>query len=144
MWGAEDLIAALGGQGSRGPDGRYRDVARHARSTVLIAAQAAGRPAVDSVYLDIADLAGLALEAADAAASGFSYKACVHPSQAEVVRAAFRPSAEALAWARRVIAAAPAGGALSLDGQMIDAPLVRQAERIVAQAAEDRSAGPTQ
>lgn len=134
MWGAEDLIAAMGGRGSRWPDGRYRDVARHARSTVLIAAQVAGCHAVDSVYLDLADLDGLAVEAADAVASGFAYKACVHPNQVEVVRAAFRPSAELLVWARRVIEASRAGGVLSLDGQMIDAPIIRQAEQILAQS----------
>jgi citrate lyase subunit beta/citryl-CoA lyase len=60
MWGAEDLIAAMGGRTSRFPDGRYRDVARQARSTVLLAASAHGRPAIDSVYLDIPDLDGLA------------------------------------------------------------------------------------
>jgi citrate lyase subunit beta/citryl-CoA lyase len=134
MWGAEDLIAAMGGRGSRWPDGRYRDVARHARSTVLIAAQVAGCHAVDSVYLDIADLDGLAAESADAAASGFAYKACVHPNQVEVVRSAFRPSAESLRWAQRVIDAARAGGVVSLDGQMIDAPIIRQAEQILAQS----------
>ncbi|MCW2522593.1 MAG: CoA ester lyase [Frankiales bacterium] len=132
MWGAEDLIAAMGGRSSRWPDGGYRDVARHARSAVAIAAHAYGRHAVDSVYLDIRDLEGLAAEAADGAASGFGYKACIHPSQAAVVREAFRPTAAMLDWARRVIAAAQTSGVLSLDGQMIDAPLIRQAERIVA------------
>jgi citrate lyase subunit beta / citryl-CoA lyase len=71
MWGAEDLIAALGGTSSRFPNGRYRDVARHARSSVLLAAGAAGKLAIDSVYLDIPDLDGLNEESIDAAASGF-------------------------------------------------------------------------
>jgi citrate lyase subunit beta/citryl-CoA lyase len=141
MWGAEDLVAAMGGRSSRRPDGRYRDVARQARSTVLLAAHAHRRMAVDSVYLELADRHGLAVEAADAAASGFHHKACVHPDQAEVVRAAFAPSAELVAWAPRVLPAGPAaGGVSSVDGQMVDAPLRRQAEQILA-AARRFSAG---
>jgi len=137
MWGAEDLIASMHGRTSRFPDGRYRDVARHARSSVLLAAAAHGRPAIDSVYIDIPDLDGLAAEAEDAAASGFALKACIHPSQVAVVRTAFRAGEAQVAWARRVLAAAKdasAGdkGAVKVDGQMIDAPLIRQAEAILA------------
>jgi citrate lyase subunit beta / citryl-CoA lyase len=109
----------------------------HARSAVLLAARARGRAAVDSVYLDIPDLDGLAAEAQDAAASGFALKACIHPTQVAVVRAAFRADEAEVAWARRVLAAArDAGprdsGAIKVDGQMIDAPLLRQAEAILA------------
>ncbi|MGO2741633.1 MAG: HpcH/HpaI aldolase/citrate lyase family protein, partial [Cellulosimicrobium funkei] len=70
MWGAEDLVASLGGTSSRRPDGTYRDVARHARAAVLLAAGAAGKAAVDAVHLDVGDLDGLRAEAEDAAASG--------------------------------------------------------------------------
>jgi citrate lyase subunit beta/citryl-CoA lyase len=137
MWGAEDLIASLGGRTSRFPDGRYRDVARHARSVVLIAASAHGRPAIDAVYVNIPDLDGLAAESQDAAASGFTLKGCIHPSQVAVVRKAFQAGEAQVAWARRVLAAArDAGardkGAIKVDGQMIDAPLIRQAEAILA------------
>jgi len=138
MWGAEDLIAAMRGRTSRFPDGRYRDVARQARSTVLLAASAHGRPAIDSIYLDIPDLDGLAAEAEDAAASGFTLKACIHPSQVAVVRQAFKADEAQVAWAHRVLDAvrASAGGhdsgAIRVDGQMIDAPLIRQAEAILA------------
>jgi citrate lyase subunit beta/citryl-CoA lyase len=135
MWGAEDLIASIGGRSSRRVDGGYRDVARHARSRVLLAAAAAGLSAIDSVYLNFGDLDGLAAEAEDAAASGFSLKACIHPSQVPVVRQAFRPDANQLEWALEVLAAAHAGGVHTLGGQMIDAPLVRQAEAITAAAA---------
>jgi citrate lyase subunit beta / citryl-CoA lyase len=136
MWGAEDLVAAMRGRSSRLPHGRYRDVARYARSSVLLAAHAFGRHAVDSVYIDIRDQDGLSAEAEDAAASGFAYKAWIHPSQAQVVRAAFRPTADRVAWARRVIEALHASGVVSVDGQMIDAPLVRQAEQIMQTAQE--------
>jgi citrate lyase subunit beta/citryl-CoA lyase len=137
MWGAEDLIASMRGRTSRYPDGRYRDVALHARSAVLLAASAHGRPAVDAVYVNIPDLGGLAAEAEDAAASGFTLKGCIHPSQVAVVRKAFQADEAQAAWARRVIAAARGAGArdkgaIKVDGQMIDAPLIRQAEAILA------------
>jgi citrate lyase subunit beta/citryl-CoA lyase len=135
FWGAEDLTAALGGRTSRHADGRYRDFARYARSAVLLAAAAHGKLAVDSVYVNIPDTDGLSAEAQDAAASGFARKACIHPSQVAVIRAAFRPGEAQVAWARRVLAAAQdAGrdkGAIKIDGQMIDAPLIRQAEAIL-------------
>ncbi|HWH98489.1 MAG TPA: aldolase/citrate lyase family protein, partial [Pseudolysinimonas sp.] len=70
-WGAEDLVAGMGGRSSRGADGRYRDVARAARSRILLAAKGAGKLAFDAVHLDIADDRGLRDEAEDAAASGF-------------------------------------------------------------------------
>jgi citrate lyase subunit beta/citryl-CoA lyase len=137
MWGAEDLIASMRGRTSRFPDGRYRDVAVHARSAVLLAASAFGKPAIDSVYVNISDLDGLAAESEDAAASGFTLKACIHPSQVAVVRAAFQADEAQVAWARRVLAAARGAdgqdmGVFKVDGQMIDAPLIRQAEAILA------------
>ena len=138
FWGAEDLTAALGGRTSRHPDGRYRDFARYARSAVLLAAAAHGKLAIDSVYVNIPDLDGLAAEAQDAAASGFDRKACIHPSQVAVIRAAFRADEAQVAWARRVLAAARETGldkgAVKIDGQMIDAPLIRQAEEILNSA----------
>jgi citrate lyase subunit beta/citryl-CoA lyase len=137
-WGTEDLAASLGGTSSRGPDGRYRDVARYARSRVLIAAGAAGKAAFDAVHLDIADEDGLAAEATDAAASGFSGTMCIHPRQVPVVRRAFAPSPDAVTWAHRVLATAESagGGVFVVDGRMVDEPLLRQARRIVSYAKE--------
>ncbi|WP_261568170.1 HpcH/HpaI aldolase/citrate lyase family protein [Frankia gtarii] len=142
MWGAEDLVAGLGGRSSRFDDGRYRDVARYARAAVLLAAGAHGRQAIDAVYLDIADSDGLAIEARDAAASGFGLKACIHPTQVPVVRAAFAPSADEVAWAHRVLAAAgEAGvGVFAFEGRMVDAPVLRHAEHLLRAAASVPSA----
>ncbi|WP_353816672.1 HpcH/HpaI aldolase/citrate lyase family protein [Agromyces sp. SYSU T00266] len=134
MWGAEDLVASLGGGSSRHADGRYRDVARHARSQALLAAGAHGVSAIDAVHLDLADADGLRAEAEDAAALGFAATACVHPSQVEVVRAAYAPTAERLEWARAMLAEAGAregDGVFAFRGQMVDAPLLRQAEAVV-------------
>jgi citrate lyase subunit beta/citryl-CoA lyase len=136
MWGAEDLVAALGGRSSRRPDGPYGDVARHARSQVLLSAGAYGVAAIDAVHLDIGDLEGLRGEAIDAAASGFVATACIHPSQVAVVRDAYRPTEEELAWAQRVLAAAvDARGVFSFEGRMVDSPVLRHAEHIVERGA---------
>ncbi|MCL1869116.1 MAG: CoA ester lyase [Promicromonosporaceae bacterium] len=135
-WGADDLVASLGGSSSRLADGRYRDVARYARSSVLLAAGAAGKAAVDAVHLDITDLDGLRDEATDAAAVGFAASLCVHPSQVPVIRAAYAPSDDDVAEARAVLAAAQrADGVFALDGRMIDGPLLAQAHAVLRRAA---------
>ncbi len=137
MWGAEDLIATLGGSSSRRGDGNYRDVARHVRSTILLAASAFGRLALDAVHLDIRDVEGLQAEATDAVTVGFDVTVCIHPSQVEVVRKAYRPSDEALDWARRVLAAAKSErGVFAFEGQMVDSPVLRHAEAMLRRAGE--------
>jgi citrate lyase subunit beta/citryl-CoA lyase len=135
MWGAEDLVAAIGGGSSRRAGGLYRDVARHVRSTVLLAASTFGRAALDAVHLDIRDLAGLEAEALDAAAVGFDATVCIHPNQIPVVRNAYRPAEAKVSWARRVLAAAQGEhGVFALDGQMVDAPVLKHAEAILRRA----------
>lgn len=135
MWGAEDLVASLGGTATRHPDGSYRPLAVHARSSVLIAAGAHGKPAIDTVHLDIADVAGLTAEAQDAAASGFAASACIHPSQVAVIRAAYRPDAAAVAEARELLEEAQAhSGVFAFRGRMVDEPLLRHARAVLARA----------
>jgi citrate lyase subunit beta / citryl-CoA lyase len=135
MWGAEDLIAALGGRSSRRGDGHFRDVAQHARAAVLLAASAHGKGAIDSVHLDICDRGGLAAQAEEAVGSGFAAVACIHPSQVDVVRTAFRPTAGEIEAARRLLAAAAdAAGVFAFEGRMIDAPVLRHAQRLLDQA----------
>lgn len=132
MWGAEDLVASLGGTSSRLLDGRYRDIARYARSRTLLAAGARGKAAIDAVHLDIADVDGLEAEATDASASGFRATACIHPSQVEVIRAAYRPTDAELAWARAVLAAAERErGVFAYEGRMVDEPVLRHARALV-------------
>ena len=136
MWGAEDLVASLGGTSSRFPDGRYRDVARQARSQVLLAARAHDKAAIDTVHLDITDTAGLELEAADAVASGFTATACIHPGQVEVIRAAYQPTAAEVDYALGLLeAAASARGVFQHEGRMIDGPVLRHAEAVLRRAA---------
>lgn len=135
MWGAEDLIASLGGTSSRHRNGRYRDAARYARSRVLIEAGAHGKAAIDAVYIAIGDHEGLSREAEDAAASGFQATACIHPGQVPTIRAAYAPDPETLAWARAVLHAAEGErGVFRFEGRMIDEPLLRHARILAARA----------
>ncbi|MDY5785906.1 CoA ester lyase [Corynebacterium sp.] len=136
FWGAEDLTAGLGGSSSRRADGTYRDVPRLARASVQIAAAASGKAALDSVYVDIADLEGLRAEAADAAALGYAGTVCIHPTQVRVIREEYRPSPEEADWARRLLEAAETNrGAFAFEGSMVDEPLFRQAQAIARRAA---------
>ncbi|MEV8253695.1 CoA ester lyase [Rhodoglobus sp. NPDC076762] len=135
MWGAEDLVASLGGSSSREDSGPYRGVALHARSSVLLAAGAYSKAVIDAVHLDIADLEGLGAEARDAAALGFTATACIHPSQVAIVRESYAPTVEQIASARALLAAAESQpGVFSFEGRMVDGPILRHAECVVARA----------
>ncbi|MBJ8348033.1 CoA ester lyase [Antrihabitans sp. YC2-6] len=135
MWGAEDLVAGLGGTGSRGPDGLYRHVAQEVRSTSLLAAKAHGRFALDAVFVDIKNLDALAVETADAVGVGFDGKVAIHPTQVGVIRNAYAPAPAELDWATRVVAAAESErGVFAFEGKMVDAPVLRHAEQIVRRA----------
>ncbi|OYV65748.1 MAG: hypothetical protein B7X07_01875 [Actinobacteria bacterium 21-64-8] len=132
MWGAEDLVAALGGLSSRGEDKVYRDVARYARSRTLLAARAEGRCALDAVCLLLDDLELQRTEALDAAAVGFAATVCVHPSQVPIVRAAYRPSDEQLAWATHILDASRGrAGVFRVGELMVDEPVLAQARLIL-------------
>ena len=132
MWGAEDLFAVTGGTNNRYPDGTYREVARHVRSQSLLAAKAFGKLALDSVFLDIKNLDGLRAEVDDAVAVGFDVKVAIHPSQVAVIRDGYAPTPDQLEWARHVLAAArDERGVFQFEGIMVDAPVLRRAERIV-------------
>ena len=135
MWGAEDLVASMGGSSSRTADGAYRSVVTHARAAVLLAAAAHGAAAWDAVHLDLADEAGLAAEAEDAVALGCAATVCLHPRQVPVVRSAYTPAAEAVERARRVLAEAEGRhGAFELDGAMVDEVVLAQARAVLRRA----------
>jgi citrate lyase subunit beta/citryl-CoA lyase len=141
MWGAEDLVASMGGVASRHEDGRYRDLVTYARSSVALAAAAHGVSMIDAVHLDIADQSGLAHEARDAAALGFAATACIHPSQTQIVRAAYRPTEQEVARARAVLDAAGTGGVgvIRLGDQMIDGPVLEHASSVLRRAGRPAS-----
>lgn len=134
-WGAEDLPAAIGATASREPDGGYTDPYRVVRALTLFGAHAAGVPAIETVYPDFRDLAGLAAYAARGRRDGFTGMMAIHPAQVPVINAAFTPSDAEVAHARAVaaaFAANPGAGVLQLDGRMIDAPHLKAAQRLLA------------
>ncbi len=109
-----------------------------ARSAVVMASRAAGiEPPLDTVWADLRDADGFARSARCAAALGFQGKMCIHPDQIAVTNAAFSPTEQELAWARRVVIAfedAEAKGlaSIQLDGQFIDYPIVQRARQVIS------------
>jgi citrate lyase subunit beta/citryl-CoA lyase len=107
----------------------------HFRSELVMQSRAAGLPVpVDGVCAAIGDADALAADTARARRFGFGAKLLIHPSQVAGVHAALAPSAEELAWARRVVeqAAAARGAAIAVDGKMVDRPVLERAQRVVA------------
>lgn len=138
-WGAEDLPAAIGAATSREPDGRYTPPYQIVRAMALFAAHAAGVAALDTVYPVLDDADGLAAYAARAARDGFTGMLALHPAQIDAINSAFTPSAAAIEAARRIVEAfahAPGAGALQVDGRMVDAPHLKQAQRMLSLAGE--------
>lgn len=136
-WGAEDLSAEIGAKANRDADGNWLPPYELARSLCLFAAHAAGVAAIDTVFTDFRDEAGLVRYATNAARDGFSAMLAIHPGQVDVIQSAFMPDDEEIARARRIVElfeANPDEGALSLDGMMLDRPHLIQAQRIVALA----------
>jgi citrate lyase subunit beta/citryl-CoA lyase len=130
-FGAEDLAADLGATRTEaGTEVLY------AREHVVLAARAAGVDAVDTVYTDLDDHEGLRAETRFAATLGYDGKMVVHPGQVAVVHDALAPDPDEVAWAERVLTARDEAdregrGVFEVDGEMIDAPLIARAERIL-------------
>jgi citrate lyase beta subunit len=119
----------------------------YARSKVVADSAAAGcRSPFDTAYVDVRDSGGLERECVLARTLGFGGKICIHPDQVRTVNGVFAPSEEELEWARRVLEAHAEGlregrGSVALDGRMVDMPIVRTAERLLAEAG--RRGGPS-
>ena len=133
-WGAEDLPAAIGAATAREPDGSYTAPYEMVRSLTLFAAHAAGVTAIDTVFPNISDAAGLSAYVARAARDGFNGMLAIHPSQVAVINAGFTPSPAQLAHAQSIVdafAANPEAGVLQIGGKMIDAPHLKAALSIL-------------
>ena len=109
------------------------------RALLALHARAAGLAAIDTVYTAIDDEDGLLREARVARQLGFSGKLLIHPAQVAPVRTVFTPSPQQVDWAERVLAAGPlngggGAGVRVVDGKMVDAPVLAQAERILARS----------
>ena len=138
IFGAEDFAGDIGA--TRTPQAWE---VFYARSAVVTYAAAFGLQAIDMVQIDFSDTQRLYQEALEGAHMAFAGKQVIHPSQVEPVQRAFTPSDETIAHARHILQAFEehqqlGQGAFALDGQMIDAPIVRAAERVLALA---RAAG---
>lgn len=143
-WGAEDLPAAIGAATSREADGSYTAPYQMARSLLLFAAHAAGVAAIETVFPDFRNGEAMAAYAARAARDGFTGMMAIHPTQVAIINAAFTPADADLARARAIVEAFqanPGAGALQLDGQMIDAPHLKQARALLARAGRGPASG---
>jgi len=108
-----------------------------ARYQIVLASRVAQiAPPIDGVTPSTDDVVRIQDDAERAKRMGFGGKLCIHPKQVGIVKAAFMPSEEEVAWAKRVIDAdkASKGGAVKLDGRMIDRPVVLLAQRTIAVA----------
>jgi len=126
--GTNDLSADL-----RIPAGAGRTGVSTALQHIVLAARAAGIPAFDGVYNRLEDDEGLGAEAREGRAFGFDGKSIIHPSQIDTVNRIFSPTAEELAAADALLAAAT-GGAQRHDGRMIEEMHVHQARLLIAKA----------
>ncbi|HEV2605332.1 MAG TPA: CoA ester lyase [Microvirga sp.] len=134
-WGGEDLSADIGAEANRDERGHYTDPYRLARAMTLLGAAAAEVDAVDSVYTNFRDMEGLAAECREARRNGFVAKMAIHPAQVPVINETFTPSEDALAKARAVVAAFeqnPGAGVVGIEGEMLDRPHLKRAERVLA------------
>ncbi|SDE78194.1 HpcH/HpaI aldolase/citrate lyase family protein [Halorientalis regularis] len=136
--GAEDLAADIGA--TRTEEGVE---VLHAREQIVLAAAAAGIDALDTIHVDVDDAEGLESAAEFTVQLGFDGKMAIHPAQVPIINDAFTPSEERIDWAERVLAArdeadAEGRGVFRVDDEMIDAPLIAQAEQILERA---RAAG---
>lgn len=138
-FGSEDFALDLGLPTKR--EGEAADLL-YARSATVVAAASAGKVAFDGIWPDIDDAAGLRADSLRARRLGFSGKTLIHPGQIAVVNEIFSPTAAEVEEARRVVRAFDEAlgrghGAVALDGQMLDAPVVDRARRVLR--AHDRN-----
>ena len=132
--GLEDYTADLGVV--KTVEGRE---SQYARTRLLNAAKAAGIQAIDSVFGDVGDLAGLRQWGENSRALGFEGMGCVHPSQVPVIHEAFAPSQVEIEKALKIVAAFEEAqqrglGVVSLGSKMVDPPVVARAQKLVARA----------
>ena len=111
----------------------------YARQAVVVACAANDLQAIDIVTIDYKDIEALRIESEFGARLGFSGKQIIHPAQVEPVQTAFTPNDEAIAYAKRIVETFEASqkegkGAYSLDGKMIDMPLLKNARKVLERA----------
>lgn len=134
-WGAEDLSADIGAPRRRHDDGTYRDLFRYARIQTLLGAVAAGVDSIDTVYPDFRDDKGMETECREGMYDGFTGKMAIHPAQVPIINEVFTPSEEEIARSQAIVDAFKAAGnpgVLAVDGEMLDRPHLRKAQKLLA------------
>jgi citrate lyase beta subunit len=134
IFGGEDFAASIGAT-------RTQDAIEllYARQAVAVACAAYDLQAIDIVTIDYKDINALRIESEFGARIGYAGKQIIHPAQVEPVQTAFTPNDEAIAYAKRIVETFEANqkegkGAYSLDGKMIDMPLVKNARKVLERA----------
>ncbi len=134
IFGGEDFAASIGAV-------RTKDAVEllYARQAVIVACAANDLQAIDIVTIDYKDTESLRIESEFGARLGFVGKQIIHPAQVEPVQTAFTPSDEAIAYAKRIVETFESNqkegkGAYSLDGKMIDMPLLKNAQKVLERA----------
>ena len=132
--GAEDFTRSLGTERTKAGRELF-----YARTRVVIAASAAGVDSIDTVWADVSDMEGFISEAKEAKNLGFSGKSCVHPAQVKEVHKIFTPTKEEIEKSLEIIHASSEAekmnlGVITVNGKMVDLPVIQKAERIVSLA----------
>lgn len=132
--GLEDYTADIGTQ--RTAEGKE---SIFARSMLINAAKAAGIQPMDTVFSDVSDMEGLRQSVLEAKSLGFEGKGCIHPRQIKVVHEAFAPAFDEIEKAKKIVTAFEEAekkgmGVVSLGSKMIDAPVVKRAQRTISLA----------
>jgi citrate lyase subunit beta/citryl-CoA lyase len=133
-WGAEDLADSLGASENRNADGSYGFTYQMARSFCLIGAATAGVAAIETIQGDFRDLEGLRARAEQVRRDGYRGMLAIHPTQVDVINAAFTPGAEELAAAQEIVdlfAANPGVGTIGYKGAMLDRPHLARARALL-------------
>ncbi len=131
LLGAEDLATLVGI--SRTSEGKEIEFARH---MVIYAAKACQIDAIDTPYTHIGDLEGLKADTKHAKSLGMNAKACIHPNQIDIINQVYMPTQEEIDFAHKVMIAKEKAdldgiGAFSVDGKMIDQPIIKRAKNIL-------------
>lgn len=134
-WGAEDLATSVGASTNKKDNGEFDDTFLLARSLCLLAAAHAGVQAIDTLSVDFRNPESLQADVQRARRQGFSGKLAIHPDQVPIINQGFKPSAQEIQHAQRIVDAfahAQGAGAVQLDGKMIDKPHLTHALRMLA------------
>ena len=136
-WGAEDLSVELGAEANRDRDGHFLAPYQLARSLCLAGAAAAQVQAIDTVYIDFRNEAGLRRECEEARRDGFTGKMAIHPGQVAAINEVFTPTQDQVKRAEAVIAEFaknPGAGTVGIGGVMYDRPHLERARQLLARA----------